>query len=279
MSFGLGYAHMRVALFACCFLVACAGPRDAPTANAETAPSNAATPSKPQRTPPSGTKAPATAPVAANDDLSSTPAPSAGPETRPSDTLTFTAPPKPGAAQDGTQPASPVVLAARSQIGVTRIYDPAYVGLKYPNGDVPPERGVCTDVVIRALRTAHEFDLQKQVHEDMKRAFSKYPTIWRARRPDRNIDHRRVPNLRRFFERRGWSLPVTQRKSHFQPGDIVTCTVGGGRPHIMVVSDRKTADGVPLVIHNIGVGTQEEDMLFAFPLTGHYRPKLTPEQE
>ena len=171
-------------------------------------------------------------------------------------------------------PSPPLVAAARARVGVTLIYDPAYVGLKYPNGDVPNERGVCTDVVIRALRAAHTYDLQQKVHEDMKRAFSKYPTIWGARRPDRNIDHRRVPNLRRYFERQGWSIDPTNRKTDYRPGDIVTCTVGGGRPHIMIVSDRKNDDGIPLVIHNIGMGTQEEDMLFSFPLTGHYRPQF-----
>ena len=175
---------------------------------------------------------------------------------------------------ESPRPQHPLVKAARAQVGVTLTYDPAYVGLDYPNGDVAIERGVCTDVVIRAMREAHAFDLQRKVHEDMRGAFAKYPTIWRARRPDRNIDHRRVPNLRRFFERRGWSVGVTRNPADYLPGDIVTCTVAGNRPHIMIVSDRKTAGGVPLVIHNIGAGTQEEDSLFTYPLTGHFRPKL-----
>ena len=118
--------------------------------------------------------------------------------------------------------------AARAQVGVTTTYDPAYVGLDYPNGDVPIDRGVCTDVVIRAMRTAHTFDLQRDVHEDMRRAFSAYPTIWGARRPDRNIDHRRVPNLKVYFERQGWALAVTDQPADYKPGDIVTCAVDGG---------------------------------------------------
>jgi uncharacterized protein YijF (DUF1287 family) len=171
-------------------------------------------------------------------------------------------------------PSPPTVAAARSQIGQTVRYDPAYVGLEYPGGDVPMDRGVCTDVVIRALRTGHEFDLQQAVHEDMRRNFSAYPKNWGLTRTDRNIDHRRVPNLRRFFERRGWSVPVTDDPADYQPGDLVTCSVPPGLPHIMVVSDRKTRDGVPLVLHNIGAGTREEARLFEFELTGHYRPKL-----
>ena len=162
---------------------------------------------------------------------------------------------------------------ARRQIGVTVEYDGSYERLSYPGGDVPIERGVCTDVVIRALRHL-DFDLQKEVHEDMKRNFSAYPKRWGLKRPDKNIDHRRVPNLQTFFKRRGWSLPVTQKAADYKPGDLVTCTVGGHLPHIMIVSDRKSEDGTPLIIHNIGAGTEEEDCLFTFPLTGHYRVKL-----
>ncbi len=164
---------------------------------------------------------------------------------------------------------------ARQQIGVTVEYDPAYVSLKYPGGDVPQDRGVCTDVVIRAMRQLN-FDLQKEVHEDMKKNFSAYPSRknWGLKRPDKNIDHRRVPNLQTFFKRKGWSRPVSQNPVDYQPGDIVTCLLGGTLPHIMIVSDRKNEDGVPLIIHNIGAGTQEEDDLFTYELTGHYRPKL-----
>ena len=162
---------------------------------------------------------------------------------------------------------------ARRQIGVTLVYDPAYVRLNYPGGDVPQDRGVCTDVVIRAMRQLN-FDLQKEVHEDMKQNFALYPKRWGLKRPDKNIDHRRVPNLQTFFKRKGWSLPVTTNKADYKPGDLVTCTVAGSLPHIMIVSDRKAADGTPLIIHNIGAGTEEEDCLFTFPLTGHYRAKL-----
>jgi len=165
-----------------------------------------------------------------------------------------------------------LVLAARSQVGKTLIYDPAYVSLKYPMGDVPEERGVCADVVIRALRACGT-DLQQAVHEDMKANFSAYPRNWELSRTDRNIDHRRVLNLAAFFKRRGLSLAATKTPEDYQPGDLVTCTVAGKLPHIMVVSDRKNAQGVPLVIHNIGQGAQEEDRLFEFPLKGHFRWK------
>jgi len=161
--------------------------------------------------------------------------------------------------------------ATRSQVGVTVRYVPDYVSLAYPGGDVPADGGVCTDVVIRALRKARGIDLQKLVHEDMQAHFSKYPSNWDLKRADKNIDHRRVPNLRTFFKRKGWELPVSTRLEDYRANDIVTCTVPPHLPHIMVVSDRKNADGRPLVIHNIGRGTQEEDRLFEFPITGHYR--------
>ena len=164
-----------------------------------------------------------------------------------------------------------IVAAARKQIGVTVGYDPAYRRLAYPGGDVPRSSGVCTDVVIRALRDARKVDLQKLVHEDMKANFAKYPQNWELKKPDANIDHRRVPNLQCYFKRNGWSLKATKAASDYEPGDIVTVMVDGKLPHIMIVSDRKSAAGVPLAIHNIGSGTQEEDVLFAYPLTGHYR--------
>ena len=164
-----------------------------------------------------------------------------------------------------------VVAAARRQIGVTVGYDPAYRKIGYPGGDVPRESGVCTDVIIRALRDAHKIDLQQFVHEDMKSDFSSYPQMWGLKAPDSNIDHRRVPNLQCYFKRKGCALPVSKNAADYKPGDIVTVMVGGKLPHIMIVSDRKSAAGVPLAIHNIGSGTQEEDVLFAYPLTGHYR--------
>ena len=169
-----------------------------------------------------------------------------------------------------------VVTAARAQIGVTTGYDPAYRKLDYPGGDVPEATGVCCDVVIRALRKSHELDLQQLVHEDMKADFAAYPGNWGLKKTDRNIDHRRVPNLQTFFKRKGWTLPVTQQAADYQPGDLVTCMLPGNLPHIMVVSDRKSPAGVPLVIHNIGSGAKEEDRLFDFTLTGHYRVKAAP---
>lgn len=171
---------------------------------------------------------------------------------------------------------SKIVVAARAQVGVTLTYDPAYVAMSYPGGDLPRGRGVCTDVLIRALRDALSVDLQKLVHEDMRANFPAYPKIWGLSRTDRNIDHRRVPNLRTFLKRRGCELPLSRPApdpGEFLPGDIVTCTVPPNLPHVMVVSDRRTADGVPLMIHNIGAGTREEDVLMRFPLTGHYRWK------
>lgn len=167
--------------------------------------------------------------------------------------------------------AGDIVAAARAQVGVTRIYDPAYQRLDYPGGDVPAERGVCTDVVIRALRQARGLDLQQRVHEDMRAAFAAYPAIWGLSRPDRNIDHRRVPNLRTWLARGGHALPRSDDPSDYLPGDIVTSLLPGNLPHIMVVSDRRGPEGRPLVIHNIGQGTREEDALFDHPITGRYR--------
>ncbi len=164
-----------------------------------------------------------------------------------------------------------VVVAARWQVGKTVTYDPAYVSLKYPGGDLPIEKGVCTDVVIRAMRKGLGLDLQQLVHEDMLKHFSKYPQSWGLKRADKNIDHRRVPNLRAYFKRQGWALPVSKKAADYLPGDLVTCTVAGRLPHIMIVSDKLDADGLPKVIHNIGAGAREEASLFEFPLTGHYR--------
>lgn len=171
-----------------------------------------------------------------------------------------------------TFPVSDLPELARRQIGVTTKYDPSYAVIPYPMGDVPADRGVCTDVIIRAFRV-RGIDLQRAVHEDMARHFNAYPKHWGLKRPDRNIDHRRVPNLMTWFSRQGWKVSVTNEATDYQPGDIVTCLVGGTLPHIMIVSDRKNERGEPLVIHNIGGGTREEEALFTFPLTGHYRPK------
>jgi uncharacterized protein YijF (DUF1287 family) len=165
-----------------------------------------------------------------------------------------------------------LVAAARGQIGVTVSYDPAYRKLAYPNGDVPMNTGVCCDVVIRALRR-QGLDLQKELHEDMAAHFSEYPRKWGLKKPDPNIDHRRVPNLMTYFDRKGYSRPVTKNAADFAPGDIVTWLLPGGLTHIGIVSDRKTSSGSPLIIHNIGSGTREEDILFAYRITGHFRLK------
>lgn len=163
-----------------------------------------------------------------------------------------------------------LVAAARKQIGVTTSYDPAYVALAYPNGDVPADRGVCTDVLIRALRTCGT-DLQKAVHEDMNQNFAAYPKIWDLKSTDKNIDHRRVPNLMTYFKRKGMKLTMSKNNADFLPGDLVACMVAGKLPHIMIVSDSKGASGNRMILHNIGDGTKEEDRLFEFPHTGHYR--------
>lgn len=176
-----------------------------------------------------------------------------------------------GRAQTNAANGNDLVVSARTQIGQTVGYDPAYRKLDYPGGDVPLETGVCTDVVIRALRAARSLDLQKLVHEDMRANFDRYPTLWGLKRPDRNIDHRRVPNLQTYFKRKGWERPYDGAAPDFAAGDLVTCIVPPNRPHIMIVSARRNAQGVPLVIHNIGGGTREEDRLLTFKITGLYR--------
>lgn len=176
--------------------------------------------------------------------------------------------------------AGSLVQAARNQIGKTVAYDPGYQVIGYPAGDIPIDRGVCTDVVIRAFRQACNIDLQRLVHEDMTAHFFRYPKIWGLSKPDRNIDHRRVPNLQAFFKRKGWELPVSDRAGDYKPGDLVTCRVPPSLPHIMMVSDRKSRKGTPFVIHNIGLGTREEDRLFDFEITGHFRlPKSEPAED
>ncbi|CAM5776954.1 hypothetical protein LMIY3S_05793 [Labrys miyagiensis] len=166
-----------------------------------------------------------------------------------------------------------LVEAARSQIGVTLLYDPAYVGIAYPGGDVPAERGVCSDVVIRAYRTAFGLDLQKLVHEDKRANFAAYPKTWGMRRADTNIDHRRVLNLAAYFRRRGAALSVSEDLVDYRPGDLVTQILPGKLPHIAVVSLAMSDEvqGRPLMIHNIGEGVREEDTLSAFERTGHFR--------
>lgn len=159
----------------------------------------------------------------------------------------------------------------RTQHEIT--YDGSYHSIAYPGGDVPADIGVCTDVVIRAYRTLG-IDLQVQVHQDMRSHFALYPSqrIWGLRSTDRNIDHRRVPNLQVFFTRKGQSLKITQNPQDYQPGDLVTWMLPGNLPHIGIVSrhlDPQT--GHPLIVHNIGGGPVMNDMLFEYPITGHYR--------
>lgn len=152
-------------------------------------------------------------------------------------------------------------------------YDATYFRIPYPNGDVPSDRGVCTDVVIRAYRKLG-IDLQQKVHEDMKANFSLYPKIWGLKKPDTNIDHRRVPNLMTFFSRHGIKLKNTQNPSDYQPGDLVTWDIGGNTPHIGIVINQRSTDNTrPLIVHNIGGGQQIEDCLFKYQITGHYRYK------
>ena len=150
-------------------------------------------------------------------------------------------------------------------------YDGRYVALEYPEGDVPADMGVCTDVIIRSYRTIG-IDLQVLVHEDMKANFGEYPALWGLGATDTNIDHRRVPNLQTFFSRNGESLEVSADPGSYRPGDIVTWMLPGNLPHIGIVIDEQSGEtGHPLIVHNIGRGPVAEDILFQFPVTGHYR--------
>jgi len=152
-------------------------------------------------------------------------------------------------------------------------YDPKYYQIKYPNGDVPEDRGVCTDVVIRSYRKLG-IDLQKEVHEDMAANFSKYPKDWGLKTTDTNIDHRRVPNLQVFFTRKGEVKPITKDAADYKPGDIVTWMLASNRPHIGVVINKKSSITKRYqMVHNIGYGQVVEDCLFDYKITGHYRYK------
>ena len=173
------------------------------------------------------------------------------------------------AAQDLPPVLRQMLDGAHAQAGVTVRYDPAYERIPFPGGDVPIERGVCTDVVVRAYRSAG-IDLQLLVNQDMRNAFHLYPRNWGLWKPDPNIDHRRVLNLAVFFTRHGQSLPVSAEGRDYSPGDIVAWKLPDGRPHMGIVSD-KMQGGRPLIVHNIGQGAQVEDVLFGFTITGHYR--------
>jgi len=172
--------------------------------------------------------------------------------------------------------AARLVEAAIERTEHTVRYDGSYVSIPYPGGDVSAGTGVCTDVVIRSYRKLG-IDLQKLVHLDIARNFHLYPArrLWGQTKPDTNIDHRRVPNLQTFFMRKGRSLRVSSKPSDYRPGDLVTWMLPGNLPHIGIVTDRVSRDGErPLVVHNIGDGPRLEDILFLYPITGHYRFRI-----
>ncbi len=171
-----------------------------------------------------------------------------------------------------SEPIRRMLESGTEQTKTTLNYTQDYFVIPYPGGDVPIETGACTDVVIRSFRSAG-VDLQKQVHEDMRANFAEYPQKWGLRRPDTNIDHRRVPNLQKYFARQGKALPLRGEVGDFQPGDIVSWDLNGrGMTHIGLVSNvRDRQSGRYLIIHNIGAGTQIEDRLFEWKITGHYR--------
>lgn len=153
-------------------------------------------------------------------------------------------------------------------------YDPSYFSIPYPNGDVPSDKGVCTDVVIRAYRKIG-IDLQKEVHEDMKVNFNAYPKIWGLTRTDKNIDHRRVPNLMTYFKRQGAEKPITKNPNDYLPGDVVCWNLGGAITHIGIVINKKSKNSEKyLIVHNIGSGQVVADCLFDYKIIGHYRYKI-----
>ena len=164
-----------------------------------------------------------------------------------------------------------LIKAAIERTKHTVRYDGSYRKISYPNGDVPDNVGVCTDLVIRSYRKLG-IDLQKDIHEDMKENFDMYPKLWGLSKPDPNIDHRRVPNLQTLFKRKGILLPVTNNPNVYVAGDIVSWMLPGNLPHIGIVIDSRSGDGSkPLLVHNIGSGPVIEDILFEYQITGHYR--------
>lgn len=170
-----------------------------------------------------------------------------------------------------------IVAAALERTQHSVRYDGRYQKIAYPNGDVPANIGVCTDVVIRSYRVLG-VDLQQEVHEDMRADFDQYPSnrIWGLTKPDPNIDHRRVPNLQTFFTRHGEKLSISSHADDYRPGDLVTWMLPGNLPHIGIVTDQKdTASGIPLIVHNIGAGPRLENMLFNYTITGHYRYEVS----
>lgn len=181
--------------------------------------------------------------------------------------------PQAASAQGNAMPAAyaeRLVDAAMDQTRSRVVYDSSYRKIAYPGGDVPATLGVCADVVIRAYRGVG-VDLQVRVHEDMARHFHSYPQLWKLSGPDTNIDHRRVPNLQTFFRRAGAELPVSKDPGDYHAGDLVTWKVPPNLPHIGIVTGNKAPSGAPYIVHNIGRGPKVEDMLFMYPITGHYR--------
>lgn len=170
-------------------------------------------------------------------------------------------------------PQTEVLSLSNAAIALTNdrvTYDPSYFSIPYPNGDVPADKGVCTDVIIRAYRKLG-IDLQKEVHEDMKKNFSLYPNKWGLTKPDKNIDHRRVPNLMAYFSRFGTIKVISKNPNDYQPGDIVAWNLGGNLTHIGIVINRKSEDGERyLIVHNIGNGQEISDCLFTYKIIGHY---------
>ena len=184
----------------------------------------------------------------------------------------FSADSNPKPAETTSQEIRKMLESAQRQTETTKSYNPDYVVIAYPNGDIEPEKGVCTDVVIRSLRAAG-IDLQREVHEDMQANFSIYPTKWGLKSPDTNIDHRRVPNLQTFFTRKGKALPISDKAQNYKPGDVVSWDLNNkGLTHIGVVSNIWNENTKRYsIIHNIGGGVQAEDVLFNWKITGHFR--------
>lgn len=175
------------------------------------------------------------------------------------------------AAQADPHAIQALLSAALAQTKQRVAYDGSYRRIAYPGGDVPANIGVCTDVIVRAYR-AIGVDLQQRVHEDMRSAFHAYPKLWGLNNPDPNIDHRRVPNLQTYLRRQRAELARSRDANAYRPGDLVTWMLPGNLPHIGIVTDKRSDDGArPLIVHNIGQGPKLEDMLFTYPITGHYR--------
>ncbi|MCL4524336.1 MAG: DUF1287 domain-containing protein [Acidobacteria bacterium] len=196
-------------------------------------------------------------------------------DTQPQSTKSATPRKTPAAAAEQLNPSQQIrkiIASAEAQTTYTNIYDPSYKVIRYPNGDLPRERGVCTDVIVRAFREGAGIDLQKEIHEDMLRNFRAYPQRYGLKKPDPNIDHRRVPNLMTYFRRQGKAVAVSTAAEDYRPGDIVAWDLGGGVLHIGIVSDTwSNASGRYEIIHNIGAGAHKEDRLFDWRVIAHYR--------